>query len=140
MSNVNKEYSDETLGTQEPQVTIVGSEFIPGSEGNAMISEALGYHVMRFPNGEAYHTHGGYLMEFVPDYCGDAALCIEMLEERGIVLMILPTVKPKGVRKFEQGFVALFEIAETLYSTAPQPTEEAAAASALWSAIVISHD
>lgn len=140
MSNVNKEYTDTTLGTQEPQVTVVGSEFIPGPEGNELISQARGYHTMRFPNGEVYHTHGDYLMEHAPDYCSDAALCIDHLEQRGVVPMILPTEKPNTKHKFEPGFVALFEIADTLYATHPQPTEDAAAACALWCALEISHD
>lgn len=140
MNNVNKEYSDETLGTQETQVTVVGSEFIPGPEGNELIAQARGYTTHRFPNGEVYNTLGPYLMEHTPDYCGDAALCLDLLEQLGVVLMILPTEKPKGVRKFEPGFVALFELADTLYATVPQPTEEAAAACAFWCVLGISHD
>lgn len=140
MSNVNIEYSDSGLGTQEPQVTIIGSEFIAGPEGNAMISEARGYHVSRFLNGETYHTQGGYLMELVPNYCGDSALTCELLEILGIALMVFPTVKPKGVRKHEPGFVAVFETGNTLYVTSPQPTEDAACACALWSVLGISHD
>lgn len=140
MSNVDKEYSDSTLGTQVTQVSIVGSEFIPGPEGNEMIAQARGYTTHRFPNGEVYITLGPYLMEHAPDYCSDAALCIDHLEQHGVVLMILPTEKPKGARKFEPGFVALFEVADTLYATVPQPTEEAAAACAFWCFLGISHD
>lgn len=140
MSNVNIEYSDSTLGTQETQVTVVGSEFIPGPEGNELIAQARGYTTHRFPNGEVYNTLGPYLMEHTPDYCSDAALCIDHLEQHGVVLMILPTEKPKGARKFEPGFVALFEFKDTLYATVPQPTEEAAAACALWCFLGISHD
>mgnify|MGYP003605509259 CR=1 FL=1 len=140
MSNVNKEYSDTTLGTQEPQVTVVGSEFVPGNEGNAMISQARGYHVMRFPNGEAYHTRGGYLMELVPDYCGDSAMTCELLEILGVALMVLPAEKPKGVRKFEPGFSAFYEVDNKLYATVPMPTEDDACACALWSVLGVSHD
>lgn len=140
MNNVNKEYSDQTLGTQETQVKIVGMEFIAGPEGNDLISQALGYTTHRFPTGEVYHTHGPYLMEHAPDYCSDAALCIDCLEQRGIVPFILPTEKPKGARKYKPGFVAVFEIRDEVFTTVPQASEEAAAACALWFALGISHD
>lgn len=136
----NKEYSDSTLGTQETQVKVVGMEFTAGPEGNDMISQALGYTTHRFPTGEVYHTLGPYLMEHAPNYCSDAALCLEYLEGHDIVPFILPTEKPKGVRKFEPGFVAVFEIRGEIHVTVPQATEEAAAACALWFALGISHD
>lgn len=139
MNTVNN--TDSGLGTQDdPKVTIVGSEFVVGPIGNEMVAQARGYTTHRFPNGEVYNTLGPYLMEHSPDYCGDAAFCLDILEQRGVVPMILPTIKPKGARKFEPGFVAVFEINDTLYSTVPQPTEDAAAACALWVVLGISHD
>lgn len=137
---ISNNITDDDLGTQEPQVKIVGMEFTAGPEGNEQIEEALGYTTHRFPTGEVYRTNGPYLMELARDYCADAALCIEMLDERGIVPFILPTEKPKGARKFEPGFVAVFEIRGEIHVTTPQASEEAAAACALWFALGISHD
>ena len=123
---------DNDLGTQDdPQVTIVGFEFIPGPEGNAMISQARGYHVTRIGN-EFYHTQGGYLMDFVPNYCGDSALTCELLEIHGVGLMVLEVEKGKKSRKFKPGYSALFEIDNILYATTTQPTEDDACAAALW--------
>lgn len=133
-------YSENDLGTQETPITVVGMEFVAGPEGNAQISEALGYTVHRFPTGECYHTQGGYLMSKVPDYCADEALCLDMLEKRGIIPMVLPAVKPKGAKKFEPGFVAVFETGDELHATMPQLTEAAAVACALLSIVEISHD
>lgn len=140
MTCINKEYSDSGLGTQETQVTIVGMEFVAGPEGNVAIAEACGCTVMEFPTGEQYTAAGGYMMAKLPDYCSDAALCIEMLNDRDIVPFILPTEKPNGAKKFEPGFIAVFEIAGQLHTTVPQTTEDAAAACALWFALGISHD
>lgn len=136
-------YSETTLGTQEPkntEITIVGMEFIAGMEGNIKIAEAKGYSVCISPNGDVFHTIDGLLMEPIPDYCGDDALSIELMEGFGVVPFVVPTEKPKGARKFVPGFVAVFEISDTLYMTVPQVTEEAASACALWFVLGISHD
>jgi hypothetical protein len=126
---------DNDLGTQDdPKVTLVGSEFIPGPEGNAMISQARGYHVMRI-GSELYHTHDDYLMEFVPNYCGDSAMTCELLEILGVSLMVFPVEKPARSRKFQPGFSAFYEIDNVLYATTTQPTEDDACAAALWSVL-----
>lgn len=127
---------DNDLGSQDdPKVTLVGSEFIVGPEGNAMIDKARGYTVHRFPNGEVYHTLGPYLMEHAPDYCNDSALTCELLELHGVALMVFPIEKSAKSKKFAPGFSAFFEIDRTLYATTSQPTEEAACAAALWSVL-----
>lgn len=128
---VDKEYTDSTLGTQEPQVFIVGRGFVAGNEANERIVQALGYVTHQAPDGGMYMADSPDLMGKMPDYCNCSALSLKMLEERGIVPMVFPTEKPNTKHKYEPGFVALFEIDEELHATVPQPTEAAALASVL---------
>ena len=66
------------------QVTQVGEEFNPGSEGNVAIAELLGFEAEVKDDGEAYifdaeNTLGPKWVR-CPDYCGDAATAAELME------------------------------------------------------------
>lgn len=115
----------------DPKVEIVGSGFAVGDAGNDEIAELLGSEVCRIGD-KTYCAQGGYLIMERPDYCGDAAACIELLEWRDVTVFIRPTVKHRKARAFKQEHVAIFEFQDTLYMTRPQLTEDAAAACALW--------
>ena len=130
-------YCKNDLGTQVPkevEVTIVGMEFTTGMETNVEINRLRGMKSGIF--GERALTDTGKPeWEDSPDYCNDAALCAELLDEQGIQFFVLPTVKTPGVKKYVPGMVVIFDLGGTLYSTEPQPTEEAALACALWFAL-----
>ncbi|MCL2874764.1 MAG: hypothetical protein FWF12_00420 [Betaproteobacteria bacterium] len=107
-------------------------EFIAGPNGNDEISQALGYEVMHLPDNKTYRTRVGHMAHRQPDYCADVVFCLNELKLRGVVPFVLPTEKAKRAKKFEPGFVALFEIDDELHMTEPQATEAAAAACVLW--------
>lgn len=125
-------YSGNEHGTQ---VTQVGMEFTVGPETDAEINKLLGRDSGSF-GGKLLRETDGPTWEESPSYCADTALCMEILEERGIVPFILPTLDqvPKKKRKhaFVVEYVGSFELNDTIYATVPQPTEEAAAACVLW--------
>lgn len=140
MTDSSIKFIDNDLGTQVPQITVVGFEFEAGPKGNAQIAEAYGHHVATFPTGEFHKIVGEHVMCPLADYCDDLMLSLDSLEERGVIAIVLPTEKPKGARKYEPGFCAAFDLAGSLHVTSPQPTEAAAAAAALWFVLTVSHD
>lgn len=127
----NKVNGNDSAPQDDPKVEIVGSGFTVGDGGNDDIAELLGHEVCHIGD-KTWSAAGGYLIMERPDYCGDAAACIELLEWRGVTLFIRPTVKLRKARNFHQEHVAIFEFNGVLYMTRPQLTEDAAAACALW--------
>jgi hypothetical protein len=138
-------FNENAVGSQ---VTQVGMDFKPGIQGNVQIERLLGFESDSF-GGIAHRriadeTHA---LQWVasPDYCGDDALCIEMLEERfNVTVVILPTISYKGKKKpkpFVEEYVAVFEVDNALYTTVSLATEEHASACALWFLLsTISHE
>ena len=103
------------------QVTQVGEEFNPGSEGNVAIAELLGFEAEVKDDGEAYIFDAenalGPKWVKCPDYCGDAATAAELMEFENRVPYIRPLVKAKGERK--QRYTCIFDHQGGVYVTVP---------------------
>lgn len=122
-----------TSGTeaQDPQVFIVGDEFVAGQQGNAELDLLLGHKTV-LCGDVALRGDDGY--EIAPDYCGEEALTAPILEGLGVFPLVLETAH-KG-KKPKEGFapehVAVFAFGEQQYLTRPQQSASAALACALW--------
>jgi hypothetical protein len=127
------------LGTQ---VTQVGYEFSADMESDAEIYRLMGFQAGVFGGrllcnvGLEWHERDGFH--------NNATRCIAELEDIGIGIFFLSTVdarkrKPKN-NPFVQEYIAVFEKDETLYATVPFPSEDQAAACALWYVLSVSHD
>lgn len=136
----------ESQATRKAEV--VGSEFKAGAEGNSQIDILLGFESEVF--GEhAYrridNQQDAVQWELSPDYCGDAALTLELLEIRDVMSFVLREVPAVSKRKTKEpataGFIAVMDIGDQMYVTREFVSEEYAAACALFSALLIlSHE
>jgi hypothetical protein len=139
----NKEISGNAWDSQVPRTAIVvGYDFKPGAEGNSQIDEVLGFHSEVF-GGNAYrrirYNEDEVQWEPSPDYCGDDALTLELMEHSSIMSFVLEAVpsKRKSKTEFTATYTAIFDIADQLYVTREYETAELAAACALYSALLI---
>lgn len=132
-------YNAQEHGTQDTQAVQVGEDFKPNAERNAEIERLLNHNAEVFTAAayrEAKEPGGEWTPS--PDYCGDDSVSLDVLWERGVRPMILPTVdapskKPHPKAKpYVQEYIAVFEIDGTLHVTVPFEKEEHAAACVLW--------
>lgn len=146
---LNVDIDENAWDSQETRkAELVGSEFKPGTEGNSQIEVLLGFESEVF--GEhAYrrieHKHDVVQWELSPDYCGDDALALEMMEIREVMSFVLHQVPSVSKRKPKvpapDKFIVVMDIGEQLYTTPPHVTRQHAAACALFGALLIlSHE
>ena len=127
MTDINIHISENDL---DAQVTQVGMEFTVGIETDAEIDRLLGFETQ--VAGDKLNRLFEDALTSAPRYCADAALCLDLLEKRGIYPMILPTMSDRPKKSFVSGYVGIFDVEGVLYATTAQLTEEAAAACMLW--------
>lgn len=131
-------YYESDTEAQEAHVTVVGMEFNPGAEANVDIERLLGFESESF-GGKAHRRIGDHNQplqwEESPDYCGDEALCFEILDKQGVVPFLLETVDHANRSKktpFVQKYTAVFEFGDTLYGTMPIESESHSIACVVW--------
>jgi len=118
----------------QAEMTQVGFEFKPGLNGNLAIELLLGHESEEFA-GMIYRkvTDNPSLLNWepCPDYSNDDVHTIEMLEERGVTVFVLHSLKAGKTKSIPQ-YIAIFETDGTMFGTVAFESESQAAACALW--------
>lgn len=116
----------------EAQATQVGAEFVPGAEANAEIDRLLGVEAAVFGGKNMRRCSDddqGLSWIDGMDYCKDDALTIELLDDRGVTVMVMESASKRTKVKTH---IAAFTIGDELFVTEPFEQEAHAAACALW--------
>lgn len=118
----------------QPQVFIVGEEFITGQAGNAEIDLMLGHDTVLCGDKA---IRGGAMYEVAPDYCTNEVLTLEKLAEIGVHPLVLRTepVSKKRPAGFVREWVSTMPFGDGIAITKPFPTRSEALACALWFAL-----
>jgi hypothetical protein len=129
-----------------PQVTVMGMEFKPGAEADVEIERLLGFESESF-GGKAHRRIGDDTQDLQwqesPDYCGDDAVCLEILEIHQVTPFVLKTTDDAKRSKvpFAEKRIAVFQFSETLYATMPFETDAQAVACVVWFVLAkLSHE
>lgn len=97
------------------ETTIVGNDFIPGSESNAEIRQLL-----------------GFLDSPSPNYCEDVAESLSALGVCGVYPFTFKTDGERGKTTSKRCFIAAFTFEGRFHVTEAQESEALATACAVW--------